>query len=166
MVALVSDVMNGVTSGYVQGIPTPIRSQGVQEFADPIPSTLRGTGTLSATFSFTIPGSARYLTLAATSSGNISADHAVFADIQITAAPQLAGDYDQNGIVDAADYVVWRTNDGTQPGYDAWRANFGRTAGAGSLSDAAVPEPSNWMLLLPLVILASRNRYRGYRERS
>ncbi len=30
----------------------------------------------------------------------------------------LAGDYNLDGIVDAADYVVWRKTDGTQAGYD------------------------------------------------
>ena len=87
-VALVSDVTNGVTSGYIQGILTPLQNPGVQEFADSIPPTLSGTGTLSATFSFSIPGSARYLTLASTSSGSINADHAVFADIEITVVPE------------------------------------------------------------------------------
>jgi hypothetical protein len=47
-----------------------------------------------------------------------------------------SGDYNNNGTVDAADYVVWRNggplaNDptpGVQPtDYDAWRANFGAT---------------------------------------
>ena len=37
----------------------------------------------------------------------------------------LAGDYNLNGIVDAADYIVWRKTDGTPAGYDKWRANFG-----------------------------------------
>ena len=39
----------------------------------------------------------------------------------------LPGDFNNDGTVDAADYVVWRKNDGTQTGYDGWRANFGRT---------------------------------------
>jgi T5SS/PEP-CTERM-associated repeat protein len=75
----------------------------------------------------------------------------------------LAGDYNGNGIVDAADYVVWRTNvgaatlnnrDGNSTGvvgqadYDFWRANFGRTA-TGSLATAAdraaVPEPTTFL---------------------
>ena len=39
------------------------------------------------------------------------------------------GDYDGDGDVDAADYVLWRkdpaANGGTPDGYDTWRANFG-----------------------------------------
>ena len=69
-------------------------------------------------------------------------------------AVTLPGDYNLNGIVDAADYVVWRKNDGTQAGYDRWRANFGATSlGSGADSGAAVdhsavPEPSRGVLLL------------------
>ena len=68
----------------------------------------------------------------------------------------LAGDYNGDGAVDAADYVVWRKTGGGQAGYDLWRTNFGRTVGAasraaphfvgaGSLGSAnllSVPEPS------------------------
>ena len=63
----------------------------------------------------------------------------------------MPGDYNQNGVVDAADYIVWRNGLGTTytpAGYDTWRANFGRIAGAESLSDVTVPEPANWMLLI------------------
>ncbi len=64
-------------------------------------------------------------------------------------AAGLAGDYNQNGTVDAADYVVWRNGLGTtytQDDYNIWRANFGRTAGTGSGVAATVPEPTNaWL---------------------
>jgi hypothetical protein len=55
----------------------------------------------------------------------------------------VAGDYNENGTVDAADYVLWRDRDGSDeslpnddtPGvgpddYARWRANFGSTTGA------------------------------------
>jgi hypothetical protein len=70
----------------------------------------------------------------------------------------VAGDYNHNGIVDAADYAVWRDTlgsmsdlradgdgDGTvqQADYAYWRFRFGNTSGSGSDSGAAaVPEPS------------------------
>jgi hypothetical protein len=72
--------------------------------------------------------------------------------------PALAGDYNVNGIVDAADYTVWRDrpmgpgillNDAT-PGtvsatdYDVWRSHFGQTAGSGAAQ--AIPEPATGFL--------------------
>jgi hypothetical protein len=65
------------------------------------------------------------------------------------------GDYNQNGVVDAADYVAWKENLGTtntlpndttpgsvsQADYDIWRMNFGSTSGGGAAL-AAVPEPA------------------------
>ncbi|HEX3600410.1 MAG TPA: PEP-CTERM sorting domain-containing protein, partial [Lacipirellulaceae bacterium] len=76
----------------------------------------------------------------------------------------VPGDYNNNGVVDAADYVVWRSNVGaaTIPNrgtgisgtvgsvdYDFWKAHFGNTSGSGSgLSSAAVPEPTTLALLV------------------
>jgi hypothetical protein len=51
------------------------------------------------------------------------------------------GDYNDDGEVDAADYVVWRKNPagfGGPAGYSAWRTNFGSSAGgAGGLNLSA-----------------------------
>jgi len=69
-------------------------------------------------------------------------------------APVLTGDYNEDGVVDAADYVVWRKNPGAfggDQGYTDWRANFGATSpGSGSDSGAVsqVPEPAAVALLL------------------
>ena len=59
------------------------------------------------------------------------------------------GDYNQNGTVDAADYVVWRNTIGGQFAYDAWSARFGSTSGSGSgfASGSSVPEPSPGVLI-------------------
>jgi hypothetical protein len=76
---------------------------------------------------------------------------------------QLTGDYNGNGAVDAADYIVWRRNLGSSnslpndstPGsvaaedYGVWRQNFGRSA-AGGTADAAVPEPGSVVALSAL----------------
>lgn len=68
-------------------------------------------------------------------------------------ATTLAGDYNSDGAVNAADYVVWRNGDSpddTQAGYDLWKGNFGRTAAAGAAlgnASAAVPEPGTLALL-------------------
>ncbi|MCI0333041.1 MAG: autotransporter-associated beta strand repeat-containing protein, partial [Planctomycetes bacterium] len=74
------------------------------------------------------------------------------------AAPGLPGDYNGDGKVDAADYVVWRKGVGiasTPENYNIWRANFGESIGSGagangsagaSPSHAAAPEPSSSLL--------------------
>ena len=69
-------------------------------------------------------------------------------NVQLIVVPGIAGDYNQDGTVDAADYVMWRKIDGTQDGYDAWQANFGETAGGGSAEGGTVPEPANALPLL------------------
>jgi hypothetical protein len=97
-----------------------------------------------------------------------SAGTGYFDDLQATMIPaQVAvpGDYNNNHVVDAADYVSWRANLGaptesginnngdgggvTASDYAYWRAHFGNTSGlgAGSVS-AAVPEPASFVLLL------------------
>ena len=69
----------------------------------------------------------------------------------------LSGDYNRDGRVNAADYVVWRklygsegiglAADGSGNGsvneadYEIWRQNFAATVGAASGSAAAIPEP-------------------------
>ena len=69
----------------------------------------------------------------------------------------LLGDFNGNGVVDAADYVVWRKGLGTtymQNDYDVWRSQFGQTPGslgaaAGLASGAAaVPEPTATALIM------------------
>lgn len=71
-------------------------------------------------------------------------------------APSLPGDYNDDGAIDAADYVVWRKLEGTEnvlpndpiggtidtDQYNQWRGNFARTApGGGATTFVAVPEP-------------------------
>jgi hypothetical protein len=75
----------------------------------------------------------------------------------------LPGDFNNDGTVDAADYVVWRKTDGAQPGYNDWRTNFGRTsapgAAAGLSSSASVPEPAtSLMCAMALVAFYIRRR--------
>jgi hypothetical protein len=80
----------------------------------------------------------------------------------------LPGDYNQNGSVDAADYVVWRNGLGTiysQADYDVWRTHFGQTAGSGAGTESAslnatVPESSTLLLLLAATILGLTFRVR------
>jgi hypothetical protein len=77
--------------------------------------------------------------------------------------PPIAGDYNRNGTVDSADYVVWRNAMGQSgPGlaadgngnniidggdYAIWKANTGRaSAVASGAMIPAIPEPSTWLL--------------------
>lgn len=99
------------------------------------------------------------------SGGVLAASGIIYIDdvsASIIMAPVLPGDYNQDGIVDAADYVLWRKfnntattlpNDST-PGtdetdYHVWRAHFGEIAdgGSGASANAAVPEPASALLL-------------------
>lgn len=73
----------------------------------------------------------------------------VGANLAVFALPN--GDYNQNGVVDAADYVVWRDSIGGQYAYDAWRQRFGGSVGSGSSqSDTRlVPEArSMWIIVV------------------
>jgi hypothetical protein len=92
--------------------------------------------------------------------------------------PRLPGDYNKDGTVDAADYVVWRRSvgqtgavlaaDGDQDhqieadDYNVWRANFGASLGPGSGSASppspSVPEPSSVVLALSLLSLTPFRR--------
>jgi hypothetical protein len=87
-------------------------------------------------------------------------------DMQIeSTAVVLDGDYNADGKVDAADYVVWRkdptAHGGNPAGYNTWRTNFGRPAGAGSAigNAAVVPEPA------PLLLVALATIMRSFRRR-
>jgi hypothetical protein len=86
----------------------------------------------------------------------------------------VLGDYNDDGIVNAADYVVFRNtlagggslmNEGATPGvvdqedYNFWVSRFGETSGSGSASATSVPEPSAVCLLIcTLVGLFPRRR--------
>ena len=93
-----------------------------------------------------------------------------FDDFSLIA--MLPGDYNDNGIVDAADYTVWRDNLGTNvtlpnddtPGvsfndYEQWKTHFGESGGSGSGAVVAVPEPATALLIiLAAVGLSTRRR--------
>jgi hypothetical protein len=56
----------------------------------------------------------------------------------------LAGDFNADGMVDAADYTVWRDGLGTtftQADYAVWANNYGANATATAAS-SSVPEPT------------------------
>jgi hypothetical protein len=52
------------------------------------------------------------------------------------------GDFNRDGVIDAADYAIMRKTDATQNSYNTWRAHFGEASSAGPAHVNGVPEPS------------------------
>ena len=110
----------------------------------------------------------------------LTANQGTDASLTVLINPQaaLAADYNGDGAVDAADYVVWRKGLDTtymQNDYDVWRAQFGQTtlgSGSGSAgglaiaspSQSAVPEPSTMLIVLGAAAICLFNRCGGQRR--
>ena len=76
----------------------------------------------------------------------------------------LLGDFNDDDVVDALDYTVWRNNfgdanetsinnsgDGGDVGegdFDVWKLHFGETSSPGGGGLGAVPEPGVWLLAM------------------
>jgi T5SS/PEP-CTERM-associated repeat protein len=90
----------------------------------------------------------------------------------LNVVPGLAGDYNGNGFVDTADYIVWRhtvgqtgvdlPGDGDSNGkvdaadYDFWRSRFGNSITSGSATAAAVPEPASIVVFFAVLTFVAR----------
>ena len=145
---------SGITITDTSGVPIPV--------IDARP-TVTGIGTSTLTLSFTGSGvvggklPAGMYQLNFVGNGFVANGRAVdvanngtqvggFREFEFTATTPtpLTGDYNGNGTVDAADYVVWRKSEGQtgaglpadgdgdmdvdENDYLVWRANFGRTS--------------------------------------
>jgi hypothetical protein len=94
-----------------------------------------------------------------------------------------SGDYNGNGTVDAADYVVWRKTlnqsvspagsgaDGNASGtidaddYNFWRTRFGTVVSGSSIgSGAGVPEPTTAAILLGALSIVRMRLKRTYQR--
>lgn len=105
-----------------------------------------------------------------------------FSNIEIFDTPSqvgLAGDYNGDSKVDAADYTVWRDHLGAadessigdngdhQNGVDiadyaVWKSDFGSMSGAGGIAGASVPEPASWFgMSVGAIALLRRLRLRA-----
>jgi hypothetical protein len=94
-----------------------------------------------------------YVVIVQASDGSLTNLQAILVTVTNVVEDGILGDYNANGVVDAADYALWRNggpllNDAT-PGsvgpedYDVWRANFGKTSpgsGASLAADEVVAE--------------------------
>lgn len=94
----------------------------------------------------------------------------------------LPGDYNEDGVVNAADYVAWRNLNGTaadlpnrdpnlsgdigEGDYTFWAGHFGDSNGAGSglAGQSAVPEPSCLLLVTALLVGLSATFSRSARQ--
>jgi hypothetical protein len=91
--------------------------------------------------------------------------------------PVLPGDYNNDRVVDAADFTVWRDqldenvalpNESVTPGvvtledYEIWKQHYGESlgGGGGAVANLAVPEPACGVLILVGVALLSIRRER------
>ncbi|QDU58687.1 hypothetical protein [Aeoliella mucimassa] len=112
-----------------------------------------------------------------TASGVTRTGKIIYGENVLSAEP-LSGDYNGDGIVNLADYTVWRDSlgsttdlraNGNDTGasqgvvdmadYQTWKTNFGQTAAAGSVQTASVPEPSTACLLVLMgIACAVRSR--------
>jgi hypothetical protein len=174
--ALVSgSTFNGVTSKALYGGPVPLAA-GNSHWQDGVGSTVFG-GAVSQTTVMTAgisPNVRRKLT---------ALDAAALADIGWSVVPpSQKGDYNGDGMVNAADYTVWRNTLG-QSGmglaadgnnnqqidagdYSVWRMHYGEGAGSGTGNgvgllfgeNGEVPEPGSLALLLWAMLIASVSR--------
>jgi hypothetical protein len=123
----------------------------------------------------------RFITGNELGSGNAVALPITLVDGSITvvpAGPFIMGDYNRNGLVDAADYGLWRKTMG-QSGiglaadgngnnlvdavdYSVWRAHFGHSA-IGSALVPGIPEPATWRLLAVAIMMLLSGRHTSRR---
>jgi hypothetical protein len=157
--------------------PNTVRDIALDASGNLIMSTNASTNFDPVTHLPTTPNSARLEYVTAANLASLTPNSAVewyyddifqtqpgFTGLDIGFAPPagITGDYNHDGKVDAADYVIWRKTgiNGAQ-GYTDWRSNFGTGGpGAGSgLGGASVPEPASAVLLvIGLAAFGSRRR--------
>ncbi|TWT73793.1 hypothetical protein Pla123a_36870 [Posidoniimonas polymericola] len=161
--------MKSASSGRVLAIGTVDNSNNANPEVAPIPlgnqiallmSDLSSSVTVDPNFSFSI-------------FDNLQVFDGLLA-LEPDVAPSAAGDFNADGLVDAADYTLWRDNSGDADetaigfngdgldGVDAkdlqlWKDNYGTDYGVAAASIAA-PEPGALVLLTAAAGLAARRR--------
>ncbi|QDU88896.1 hypothetical protein Pla175_22800 [Pirellulimonas nuda] len=82
----------------------------------------------------------------------------------IIATPNLDGDFNGDGSVNAADYTVWRDGLGTtytQADYNLWKNNFGAGTAVAAITAATVPEPASGAILMLAAVGLMLSRVRA-----
>ena len=107
---------------------------------------------------------------------NVYLDNLIVVNNDLPPLEELAGDYNGDEIVNAADYTVWRDtlgqmgsglaadgngNDEVDAGdYDVWEQHFGETAGSGSgIGGEQVPEPASLAIAVFMMGLLFAQRF-------
>jgi hypothetical protein len=92
-------------------------------------------------------------------------------DLLLEFVPDLPGDYNEDNVVDAADYTVWRDHLGDEnslpnddtPGvgpddYTRWKTHFGQSNTGAAAQGLQVPEPTGFLLLSVSLVSAAIRR--------
>ncbi len=132
---LVMMVVDGRQTGYSEGLTMIETANFMMNYGAVDAIDLDGGGSSTMVMNFYNDASASQV-LNTPSDGT---ERAVGDNLAVFALPN--GDYNKNGLVDAADYVVWRKSIGGRLAYDAWRLQFGNAA-SGLGSGSIVPEPA------------------------
>jgi fibronectin-binding autotransporter adhesin len=110
------------------------------------------TGTFSSLQLPAIPADLQWNTTQLYATGTIS-----------VASVALPGDFNNNGTVDASDYITWRKELGTtyaQGDYNIWRSRLGQSSAAGASHTAAVPECPSLILITQVIAAVSLRKNR------
>lgn len=154
----------GSNSQIAHGGPVPLNSSGNHWAEDTMSIVYGGTAAQEASMDPNIQvGTRKYLT---------KLDAGALIDIGWTLVePEiigLAGDYNGDGTVDAADYTIYRDNlgstsqlaaDGSGNGvidladYNVWTNAYGNSSSSSSAT--GVPEPSSWLLAVSMIATVS-----------
>jgi hypothetical protein len=155
----------GTWFSSITGVTLPAAS-GWKNISFPIASTdlTRVSGT--ATYSTVMAGVVAVRLLHSSTASDRGQQVTATLGVDNITAISVAGDYNNNGLVDAADYVLWRGNQNTplandttplsvtQADYSLWRTRFAQNSGVGATANN-VPEPPATTAMLLLYILTT-----------
>lgn len=84
-------------------------------------------------------------------------DNAVSLIVEETTITAMPGDFNEDGVVNAADFVAWRNglqDEHSTAGYEDFYQNFGASSADASFATQAVPEPNPVLLILLATLLS------------